>query len=288
MFSLPLVAVLLTLAGGVRPAPTPEEQRLYEEGARALQAGDAQAAEAAWQQGYALGHDPAFLVPTGEAQEKAGATTRALESYRRYLREAPDASDRADIERRIARLAPSAGSPASPPPDEPVGELGAAARPNASAPQGSAMPAMTPPPPAGARAPAQVPTGAEVEVSAWNRYSIPAYAAAGAAVLLLGTAGFFAAQAGSDADDIDRLTTYRDASGQAIPYSSVAKRYEDKVADGERHERYAKVALVAAAGAAAVSAVFFVLDAKHTQEPTLAVAQGPAGTAAIAGWAWRF
>ena len=89
-------------------------------------------------------------------------------------------------------------------------------------------------------------------------------------------------------DDIDRLTTYRDPSGKVIPYSTVAKRYEEKVADGERHDRYAKVALVAAAGAAVVSTIFFILDAKHSHEPTLAVSQGPAGTVATAGWSWRF
>src|SRR5262245_28997095 len=146
MSFLPLVAVLLALAGGARPAPTPEEQRLYEQGARALQAGDGQAAEAAWQQGYALGHDPAFLVPIGEAQEKAGAPARALESYRRYLREAPDAADRADIEQRIARLAPtSTAAVAKPEQVEPVGELGATTPPGAGGPPPAPTPAATAP-----------------------------------------------------------------------------------------------------------------------------------------------
>ncbi len=285
MVSLPLAAVLLALAGTPHPAPTAEEQRLYDQGARALQAGDARAAEAAWQQGYALGHDPAFLIPIAEAQEKAGAPAQALESYRRYLREAPDAADRPDIERRIARLAPAAPGLSAPPPVEPVGELGAAAPPPASV----AAPAAPGPSAPSLRVDEESPAGAApAEVSAWNRYSITAFATAGAALVLLGTAGFFAAQAGSDADDIDRLTFYRDPSGKAIPYSTVAERYEDKVADGKRHDRYAKAALIGAAGAAAVSAVFFVLDAKQTHEPVIAVAPGPGGYVATAGWSWRF
>src|SRR5947209_7849034 len=92
--------------------PTPAEQQRFEEGTRALGAGDARGAEKAFRAGYAAGHDPAFLVHVGEAQEKAGAPAEAVETYRRYLREAPDASDRADIEQRIARLAP--GAPATP------------------------------------------------------------------------------------------------------------------------------------------------------------------------------
>jgi hypothetical protein len=289
-----MAAVLLALAGGPRPTPTPEEQRLFEKGAHALQAGDAAAAETAWQQGYAVAHDPAFLVPIGEAQEKAGTPTRALESYRRYLREAPDAADRADIERRIAHLAPTAADNSAAGPVEPVGELGAPPAPNAAAPPpGAVAPApgaSAPPAPVGnARSDAEAPpAGAEREVSAWTPYNITAYAAAGTALMLLGTAGFFAAQAGSDADDLNRLTTYRDPAGRAIPYSSVAARYEAKVADGERHDRYAKIALGAAAGAAAVSAVFFILDAKHTHEPAIALVPGVGGTVATAGWSWRF
>ena len=95
---LPIVATLLALGGSPQRAPTPDELRLFDEGTHALAAGDARAAEKAWRAGYEIGHDPAFLVHIGEAEEKAGAPAEAIETYRRYLREAPDASDRADIE----------------------------------------------------------------------------------------------------------------------------------------------------------------------------------------------
>ncbi|HVV16890.1 MAG TPA: tetratricopeptide repeat protein, partial [Polyangia bacterium] len=113
MLQILTLTVLLGAAGEPQRPPTPVEQQRFEEGTRALGAGDARGAEKAFRAGYDAGHDPAFLVHVGEAEEKAGAPAEAAETYRRYLREAPDASDRPDIEQRIARLAPSA--PAAPP-----------------------------------------------------------------------------------------------------------------------------------------------------------------------------
>ena len=116
---------MLALAASPARAPSPDEQRLYDEGLQAFQAGDARAAEKAWKAGYAVARDPAFLVHIGEAQEKAGAPVEAADSYRRYLREAPDAADRADIEQRLARLAgtatPTAATPSEPSSETPGG-----------------------------------------------------------------------------------------------------------------------------------------------------------------------
>ncbi|MFL5305269.1 MAG: hypothetical protein ACJ8F1_08650, partial [Polyangia bacterium] len=159
---LPILTVMALMAAPGNPQspaasrpPTAAEQQRFDEGTRALGAGDARGAEKAFRAGYDAGHDPAFLVHVGEAQEKAGAPAEAVETYRRYLREAPDASDRADIEQRIARLAPGApAAPAQPP-------AGAAA----------ATPA---PPPAGATPVAPASPDAEKpgtaeEDSGWNR-----------------------------------------------------------------------------------------------------------------------
>src|SRR5262245_40110619 len=109
-----MFATVVALAAPAARAPSAEEQRLFDDGLRAFQAGDARAAEKAWKAGYAIARDPAFLVHIGEAQEKAGAPAEAVDTYRHYLREAPDASDRADIEQRIARLAPAAPTTAAP------------------------------------------------------------------------------------------------------------------------------------------------------------------------------
>jgi len=283
-----LICVVLALAAPSARAPSADEQRLYDEGLRAFQAGDARAAEKAWKAGYAVARDPAFLVHIGEAQEKAGAPGEAADSYRRYLREAPDAADRADIEQRLARLAPGApqhAAPAAPVPAETPGEFGAT----------PPTPSLAPPSPPTGRAPASAgdteqPSRPRPALdSGWNRYNITAVASASAAVLLLGVAALFAAEASSAEDDIDRLLRFRDPDTQApLRYSAIADQYEKAMADGPRNERNAKIAFVGSAVAAAVSATFFILDAKLGGTPAVAITPAGRGIVATGGWQWAF
>jgi hypothetical protein len=284
-----ILATVVGLAASPARAPSADEQRLYDEGLHAFQAGDARAAEKAWKAGYAVAHDPAFLVHIGEAQEKAGAPAEAVDSYRRYLREAPDAADRADIEHRLARLAPTAAPAVTPapetttPPDETPGEFGATPRPSLAPPS---PPAATTPP----AGDAEHPHGpAQPADSGWNRYNITAVASASVAVLLLGTAAMFAAKADSDESDVNHLIRYRDPStGAPLRYSSIAPQYEQATADGPHHDRDAKIALAASAVAAAVSITFFVLDAKLGATPAVAIVPDGRGVAASGGLQWRF
>jgi hypothetical protein len=283
------MAALVALAGSPARAPSPDEQRLFDDGMRAFSAGDAPAAEKAWQAGYAVGHDPAFLVHIGEAQEKAGAPAEAVASYRLYLKQVPDASDKADVEQRIARLAPPA--PAAPAaatvPAETPGEFGGTPPPRAGAPPGppSATPAQTAMP----RADAEHPVAQESEDSGWNRYNLTAVIATAVTVALLGTAGFFGAAAGSHGDDINRLVRFHDpTTGAPLAYSSVATQYAQAMSEGRRDDRDAKIALVGAAGAAVVAALFFVLDAKLGPAPVVSLTPAGNGLGATGGWAWRF
>lgn len=287
MHALPLLAALLALAGPPARVPTPDEQRLFDEGTRAFSSGDAAGAEKAWQAGYALGHNPAFLVHIGEAQEKAGAPTRAAASYRSYLQQAPDASDRPDIEQRLARLAPVAPAPATAAAETPA-EFGS--------PPAGAMPAATAPiptlpaPTAVPRADAEHPTGPPAATdSGWNRYNVTAVVATAVTVALLGTAGFFAASAGSDRDNINRLVLFRDpSSGAPLPYSSIASQYTQDTSDGRRDNRVAKGLLIGAGATAAVAALFFVFDANFAPGPAVALAPAGTGLAAVGGWTWRW
>jgi tetratricopeptide (TPR) repeat protein len=282
-----LIWVALALAASSARAPSADEQRLYDEGLRAFQAGDARAAEKAWKAGYAVARDPAFLVHIGEAQEKAGAPGEAADSYRRYLREAPDAADRPDIEQRLARLAPGApqqAAPAAPAPAETPGEFGAT----------PPAPTLAPPSPPAGRAPisagdAEQPSRPRPADSGWNRYNITAVASASAAVVLLGVAALFAAEASSAQDDIDRLLRFRDPDTQApLRYSAIADQYEQAMAAGPRNERNAKIAFVGSAVAAAVSATFFILDAKLGGQPAVAITPAGRGIVATGGWQWAF
>jgi hypothetical protein len=269
-----IAAVLMTLAA----SPTPDEQRLFADGLKAFDAGDARGAERAWKEGYAVAHDPAFLVRIGEAEEKAGAPAEAVDTYRRYLREAPDASDRADIEQRIGRLAPApSATPApAPPVDGATHDFGA-------------PPAATPPTaPAPALDDSESARAAKAdEDSGWTRYNITAMTATGVTVILLGTAAFFGAEASSKESDVNRLLTNRDeVTGTPVRYSSVAGQYQSAMSDGRSDAHDARLALVGAAGTAVVAAVFFVLDGLH---PTLAkVAVAPTSSGAVGAFAWSF
>jgi hypothetical protein len=287
MSVLSITAVLLGLAGSPQAAPSAEEQRLFAEGLRAYDSGDARAAERAWKAGYAVAHDPAFLVRIGEAEEKAGAPAEAAESYRRYLREAPDAADRADIEQRVAGLAPAAppAPAAGPDQQETPGELG-----------GAAPPAPAPPVPVAA-APAVDAERARRQQDqqldeGWNPYRITAWVSTAATVALLGTAGFFAASAASNQDDVNRLITFTDPmTGAPLPYSSVAQRYRTAVENGQRDDRIAKGLLIGAAVAAAVATTFFILD--ETRQPEQGLAIGPAATdrggmGLVGSWTWSY
>jgi len=285
-----ILATVLGFAAPAARAPSADEQRLFDEGLRAFQSGDARAAEKAWKAGYAVAHDPAFLVRIGEAQEKAGAPGEALDSYRRYLREASDAADRADIEQRIARL--GGGAPAHPtppllPPAEAPGEFGATPpAPDLHPP--SRSPAGRVPMPA---ADTERPTPPPPPDSGWNRYNITAVTSSGVAVVLLGAAALFAAQADSAKSDVNRLYNYRDPLTQApLRYSAVANQYQQAMEDGPRNDRNAKIALIGSAAAAAVAVTFFVLDAKigGGAEPAVAITPTGRGVAASGGLTWRF
>ena len=289
----PIVVTLMALGGSPQRAPTPDELRLFDEGTHALAAGDARAAEKAWRIGYQIGHDPAFLVHIGEAEEKAGAPAEAIESYRRYLREAPDASDRTEIEQRLARLgAVAAPAPAPGATVETPGEFGGAPPPVAPA-AAAATPA--PAAAAGARIDAEKPAAQADEDSGWNRTNTTAVIATGVTVALLGTAAFFGAEASSKENDVNRLITFR---SPPPAYSAVAAEYTSDMSDGRSDAHTARVLLVVAAGTGVVAAVFFVLDAFGARSeaapappvPAVSVSLAPVarGLGAQGAWSWRF
>ncbi len=296
------MAALLALGGSPQRTPTADELRLFDEGTHALGAGDARAAEKAWRAGYEIGHDPAFLVHIGEAEEKAGAPAEAAESYRRYLRQVPDASDRADIEQRLARLGPAAPAPAPATgvTVETPGEFGGTPPPNAPppttapAPAAAATPAATAPAATTGHDDAEHPAGKEGEDSGWNRYNTTAVIASGVTLALLGTAAFYGAEASSKENDINRLVMFR---FPPPAYSSVAAAYTSAMSDGRSDAHAARALLVAAAATGIVAIAFFILDGVHAPAesqptpaapPALSLAPAGAGLGAQGAWSWRF
>ena len=109
-------------------------------------------AAAEFKEAYRLHPDPLFLYNIGQCYRKLGDHAEALSYYRKYLRAAPRASNRAEVERRMeeleAALAAASKSregpppPVIPPPPEPTPPPPAAVTPL------PASLAVAPPPPA--------------------------------------------------------------------------------------------------------------------------------------------
>lgn len=285
-----------TVTAAPTHAPTAEEQKAFAEGLRAYETGDARGAERAWKAGYALARDPAFLVRIGEAQEKAGAPKEAVQTYEQYLRESPDAADRADIEARVRRLAPPDQVRASTEGDAPgEAEPGVLspdqAKPaNSEAPMATPAPATSPPRRAQARDDGHeelVPLiEEEQERSTTN---VAAWAGTGVTVVLLGVAAFFGARAAEHAGDANRLLLHSDeTTGVPLDYATYGRQFEDEVRDGQRADRLAKGFLVAAGVTAVASTVLFILDARAEKTAPTVARRGGGLRLAPAGLLWSF
>jgi tetratricopeptide (TPR) repeat protein len=115
-----LVAVMLVAshAAAAPPAPKDDAARARAEarehftaGIQAFERGDYDGAIAEYKQAYDLTHAPALLFNLAQVYRKKGSNDEALDYYRRYLREEPNARNRPDVEERIAEIE---GVPAAP------------------------------------------------------------------------------------------------------------------------------------------------------------------------------
>lgn len=109
LFLLAAAAVpAVTLAPRVAHAQTAEARTraraAYTEGQRLFDAGDFAGALAKFEEAYSIVNNPVVLLGVASAQERLGRLPEARATLERYLRERPDATDRADVERRIAAL----------------------------------------------------------------------------------------------------------------------------------------------------------------------------------------
>lgn len=291
-----LLMLALTGAGTARAAadrvPTAEEQKAFATGVSAYEAGDARGAERAWKAGYQVARDPAFLVRIAEAQEKAGAPKEALQTYEQYLRESPDASDRAEIEGRVRRLAPN-GAARRPIDVEAPGELqsGGGTAPGTARDAAPAAPdavtgaaaAGSPPSEPPAARPQAGDTNEDLkpiiedDQSARSALNVTAWVGTGVTAGLFGVAAFFAASASERAGDANRLLLYFDKdSGVPQEYAMHAEQFENDVRLGERDDRLAKAFAIAAGATAIASAVLFILDAR-AEKPATRLTTAPTG-----------
>lgn len=84
---------------------TAEALSTFADAMMADKAGDLEKAESYYRRGGSDEKQPAVLYNLADVQRRMERTKDAIESYQKYLEAAPDAPDRAEVEKLIARLA---------------------------------------------------------------------------------------------------------------------------------------------------------------------------------------
>jgi hypothetical protein len=139
------LVILLTIASSsallAKPAhndPASKDMRsAFEEGTTNYNLGHFEEALAAFERGYRVKNDPAFLFNIGQCQRQLGRPKEAALSYRAYLRESPSVppDQSTEVQRLIGLM------------DEEVARAAANAPPTGVTPPAEATPAAEPQPP---------------------------------------------------------------------------------------------------------------------------------------------
>jgi tetratricopeptide (TPR) repeat protein len=165
---------------------------LYESGMAHYNLSEFDKALVDFKEGYRLKHDPAFLFNIGQCQRQLGDPAGAALTYRAYLRESPDAPNRAEVQKLVDAM------------DRAVAEQRAH-----QPPMGVTPPVEAPPPTAEASTTAQEVSQLDPALQQRNRTLRLAGIVTGAvgAGLLIG-GGVFAAESKSAADQLSRPGTF--------------------------------------------------------------------------------
>ena len=111
LIALASAQAIPSVASAQQAAPSAEQRQrareLYGQGQSHFDAGRFAEAQTAFEGAYQQVPNPVVLLGVASAQERLGNSLDAARTLRRYLRERPDAPDRATIEQRIAQLAPT-------------------------------------------------------------------------------------------------------------------------------------------------------------------------------------
>ena len=153
-------AVVGELGGGAAVGAAGDSERIrdarahYEKGVSHYNLDEFAAALAEFTEAYRLKPDASFLFNIAQCHRRLGNTDAAADYYRKYLRNVPDARNRAEVERMIAEL--RAQNPAPPIGDQPPAAAPGtpeAAPPPERTPETPAVPAAVLPTPAPAPEP---------------------------------------------------------------------------------------------------------------------------------------
>jgi hypothetical protein len=101
-----LVCVLLSAAGGTAHAADADadSKRLYKEGTKQYNLGEFEEAVKAYKSGYDAKPDPVFLYNIAQAYRLWGKPDKAIFFYKSFLRNLPEAPNRAEVERRLGEM----------------------------------------------------------------------------------------------------------------------------------------------------------------------------------------
>lgn len=98
------IVLLTSLAAAQPPTAEDKARSAYEEGRTAFEAERFEAALGHFERAYLLDNAPPLLFNMARACEEMGRAAKAVYYYELYLDRLPEASDRVDVERRIARM----------------------------------------------------------------------------------------------------------------------------------------------------------------------------------------
>lgn len=104
IFNFGAVGVSRGVAQRSAPREQNEARSLYDAGAVAFSDGRFETALSRWEESYELSERPELLFNIGTAHDRLGHDSEAVQYYRRFLQEVPDATNRNYVERRVAVL----------------------------------------------------------------------------------------------------------------------------------------------------------------------------------------
>src|SRR6185369_5467031 len=104
-WALPLFALAIPVAALAQAPSAIDQSRVHHKNAVVhFNLDEWKEAAAEFKEAYRLHPDPLFLYNIGQCYRKLGDHAEALSYYRKYLRAAPKASNRAEVERRMEEL----------------------------------------------------------------------------------------------------------------------------------------------------------------------------------------
>ena len=236
-----------------------QARQAFEMGKKAYTAGEFDKAIELWKEGYELKDDPILLYNIAQAYRQKGDAAKAIFYYRGYLRDAPQARNRPEVEARMAEL------------QRGIEEAERAAQP---VPSPVPPPALTPEVQEVAPAPPPVESGEEPRSGKGMR--VAGIVTMGVGVAAIGAATFFGLRARSLASELE------DATRAGQPWS---QDLADKESRGKTMNTLSLVGFGVGAAAVVTGGILYYLgarkDARAAEERTAFLpAIGPDGAQA--------